>query len=237
MSAERGRQADHDRLVERIVAARAEVTSEIAALGGDEVVIIAVTKTHPTDVLRAALEAGFHGFGESFATELAAKAAEFEAGFEAGPGAEPEAEQLPEWHFIGQLQTNKVRRVAPWVSLFQSVDRVGLVEEIARRVPGARILVQVNLAEVPGRGGVSFDVASSLIEVARGAGLVVEGVMGVAPQASDTEVAASFRRLRRLCDAEGLRHCSMGMSADYRTAVAEGSTMLRLGSILFGSRD
>ena len=224
--------ADHDLLVERIVAARSEVTSEIAAIGGDEVVIIAVTKTHPTDVLRAALEAGFHRFGESFATELAAKGAEFEA----LAGADAPAVRLPEWHFIGQLQTNKVRRVAPWVSLFQSVDRVGLVDEIARRVPGARILVQVNLAGVAGRGGVSFDGASSLIELARGAGLAVEGVMGVAPQAPETEVAALFRRLRRLCDAEGLRHCSMGMSADYRIAVAEGSTMLRLGSVLFGSR-
>lgn len=211
-------------MVERMAAARDEIDARIRRAGGspDAVTVVAVSKTHPAEAVRAAMLAGFTDFGESFAAELAAKA--------------PAVDAAVTWHFVGQLQTNKVRVVAPHVSVYQSVDRPSLVAEIAKRAPGATVMVQVDLAGVAGRGGASFDDAPSVVDAARAAGLDVIGLMGVAPLADDRTVAASFRRLRSLCDAEGLRECSMGMSGDLEIAVAEGSTMVRVGTAIFGDR-
>lgn len=211
-------------LVDRMIDARSRIEARIVAAGGstDSVRIVAVSKTHPAAAVTAAALAGFRDFGESFAAELAAKA--------------PEVGPPVTWHFIGQLQTNKVRAVAPHVAVYQSVDRPSLVAEIAKRAPGATVLVQVNLAGVDGRGGATFEDAPGMVEAARAAGLDVVGLMGVAPLGGDITVAASFRRLRSLCDAEDLAECSMGMSGDLELAVAEGSTMVRVGTAIFGDR-
>lgn len=211
-------------LVERMAAARAAIEERIRNAGGspDAVKVIAVSKTHPAEAVRAAAAAGFTDFGESFAAELAAKAVE--------------VDEAVRWHFVGQLQTNKVRVVAPHVDVYQSVDRPSLVAEIAKRAPGATVLVQVNLAGTAGRGGASFADAPAVVDAAHRAGLDVVGMMGVAPLADDRVVAAAFRRLRAACDAEGLSECSMGMSADLELAVAEGSTMVRVGTAIFGDR-
>lgn len=215
-------------LVDRLAANRASVEERIRLAAGAPsfdaagVRVIAVSKTHPAETVEAAAAAGLTDFGESYAAEFAAKA--------------PEVRAAVRWHFIGQLQTNKVRTVAPWADVYQSVDRPSLVSEIAKRVAGATVMVQVNLAGVGGRGGASWEAVPGLVESARTAGLVVVGAMGVAPLAPDTDVAASFRRLRALCDAEGLAECSMGMSGDLEIAVSEGSTMVRVGTALFGSR-
>ena len=213
-------------LVARIAANRDRIEARIVAAGGsvdgaDRVVIVGVTKFHPPELCAAAVAAGLVDLGESYAKELVAKAAAVE-------GAR--------WHFIGQLQTNKVRVVADVVALYQSVDRPSLVAELARRVPGARVLIEVELAEAEGRGGCAPNDAPRLIESARASGLDVAGVMGVAPQGSEQEVVLAFRRLRTICDDEQLEVCSMGMSADLELAVSEGSNMVRVGSAIFGPR-
>lgn len=212
-------------LVDRIVARRAEVEDRIRVAGGvpgpDGVTILAVTKTHPPAVAAAAVAAGLVDLGENYAAELADKAPQVS-------GAR--------WHFIGQLQTNKVRLVAPVVDVVQSVDRSSLVRELAKRRPGAIVFVQVDLAGVAGRGGVAPDGALALADECHAAGLVVDGVMGVAPIGDEAVVGAAFAGLRRLADRLGVRHCSMGMSDDLELAVREGSTMIRVGTALFGSR-
>lgn len=211
-------------LVDRMLAARFEIDERLVAAGATpgSVRVVAVSKTHPAEAAHAAVVAGFADLGESYAGELAAKA--------------PDVSAPARWHFIGQLQTNKVRVVAPLVSVYQSVDRPSLVAEIAKRAPGATVMIQVNLAGAEGRGGASWDEAPAVIDAARVAGLDVVGLMGVAPLADDLAVAAAFRRLRALADAESLPECSMGMSDDLEIAVAEGSTMIRVGTAIFGSR-
>ena len=149
-------------LVDRLAARRAAIEERIRVASGapsfaeSGVRLIAVSKTHPAETIVAAAAAGFAEFGESYAVEFAAKA--------------PEVGAAVRWHFIGQLQTNKVRVVAPWTDVYQSVDRPSLVAELAKRVPGATVMVQVNLADVEGRGGVSWQDAPGLIESARAAG-------------------------------------------------------------------
>lgn len=212
-------------LIERISVAREGLIDRIVDAGGtvgnDGIRIVAVTKTHPPEVAVAAYRCGFHELGENYAPELVVKA-------EAVPAAR--------WHFIGSLQTNKVRKLVGRVDCVQSVDRPSLVAEIARRMPEVDVLIQVNLSGEEQRGGTSFADAPALVESARHAGLSVTGVMGVAPMASDSVVAASFRSLRSLADSEGLSVVSMGMSGDLELAIAEGSTMIRIGSSLFGDR-
>lgn len=216
--------------VAELAEARHRLHERIAAAGGSiaTVRLVAVSKTRPVSDVLAALEAGFSDLGESYASEFAAKAAELVA--------DP-VERRPHWHFIGQLQTNKVRVIAPFAPLVQSVDRPSLVVELARRAPGSAVLVQVDLAGVAGRGGVAPTEAPALVEQARTAGLDVQGVMGVAPlEGGSAATAGAFRLLRGIADAEGLAECSMGMSGDLEIAVAEGSTMVRIGTDIFGSR-
>ena len=181
-------------------------------------------------VAAAVVAAGLADLGESYARELADKAVAVAATDVA----------TPRWHFIGQLQTNKVRVVAPHVHLFHSIDRSSLIAAVARRVPGAAVLIQVDLAEAPGRGGCAFGELDGLVDAGfdagLDAGLDVRGLMGVAPLAPEVDVARSFGALRRAVDRLGLTECSMGMSQDLEVAVAEGSTMVRIGTALVGAR-
>jgi pyridoxal phosphate enzyme (YggS family) len=184
--------------------------------------IVAVTKGHAPEACEAALANGLVDLGESYAQELSAKAG-------AVPGAR--------WHFIGGLQTRRVRSVAGLVHLWQSVDRPKLVDEIARWAPGARVLVQVALSDEPGKAGCPLDAVPSLVQQAVGAGLLVEGLMGVGPTTGGPEAARpAFRSLRRAADQLGLATVSMGMSGDVPIALAEGATVLRVGTALFGPR-
>lgn len=139
------------------------------------------------------------------------------------------------WHFVGRLQTNKVRSLAGKVHLWQSVDRPSLVRELARRDPGARVLVQANLAGDPGRGGAPRDGLGELVDVARGAGLDVQGLMGVAPE-DPAAARESFGWLASRAQALQLPHISMGMSGDLEEAVAAGATIVRIGTALLGPR-
>lgn len=220
----------------------ADVRDRIAAAGGVDVEVVAVTKGHPVEVSLAAVAAGCTVLGENYAQELAAKAGDPRFG---APSGSPSWTAPPTWHFIGQLQSNKVRTVVRWADTICSVDRSSLITEIARRAPGHRVMVQVNLDPLDpdrgagggaGRGGAAPADVPALVAAAVEAGLDVRGLMGVAPIAGVSEVVRAFRVQRTLVDSLGLRHCSMGMSDDFEVAVAEGSTMVRLGSVLFGPR-
>jgi hypothetical protein len=201
----------------------ARVRSEISNAGGSEVSLIAVTKSFGIDALRAASAAGCEGVGENYAQELLEKV----------------RDGLPpiDVHFIGALQSNKVRSLAGHIALWQSVDRESVVDELGRRAPGASILIQVDTTHEPSKGGVAPELLDTLRTRAESVGLVVKGLMTIGPtDGTPQECEKSFELLRRLVNEQGLSVCSMGMSADYRTAVACGSSMVRVGSGLFGDR-
>ncbi len=215
-------------LVERISSRRDELQRRISERTDADVRIVCVTKAHPPEVAAAAIAAGFTLLGENYAQELRDKAAALSEQV-AGAGAS--------WHFIGRLQTNKVRLISDVVGLWQSVDRASLAEQIARRAPeGQRVLVQLDLAGLEGRGGCPPAEAPDLVDRCRDLGLDVRGLMGVGPPGEPEDARAGFRLLARMADDLGLEERSMGMSADLEVAVEEGATLVRVGSALVGPR-
>ncbi len=216
-----------EELVDRLAGPLGErleaVLDRIRAAGGDQVRLLPVSKAHPVEAVVAGQRHGLGVFGENYAQELSAKHATLGAA-------------APEFHFIGQLQRNKVRQIAAAVTLWQSVDRIRVADEIAKRAPDARVLAQVNLADDPGKAGCNFEDLPELVDHMQSIGLQVEGLMGVGTAADDQATAAAFRRLRAQADTLGLVECSMGMTADLELAINEGSTMVRIGTALFGAR-
>jgi pyridoxal phosphate enzyme (YggS family) len=210
-------------VVEGISARLDDIHARIRAAGGHDVRVLAVTKTFPAAVVDAAVAAGCTAVGENYAQEVVAKW--------------PEVTSAPELHFIGQLQTNKVRMLAPLVRVWETVDRASVVSELAKRAPGAQVLIQVNATNEAGKGGCAPDETPALVELARSAGLEVLGMMTVGPTGRPAAAAADgFTLVRRLVDAEGLTVCSMGMSDDFEVAVGCGATQVRIGSALLGAR-
>ena len=199
------------------------VRDRIEAAGGDDAVaVLAVTKGFGSEAIDAAVAAGCKAIGENYAQELLAKR---------------QAAEQAEVHFIGQLQTNKVRQVAGLVDVYETVDRERLANEIGRRQPGARVLVQVDTTGEPGKGGCLLADVHALVEVVHAAGLDLRGLMTVGPTEGGPEAArAGFRSVRAAVDRLGLAVCSMGMTDDLEVAVQEGSTQIRVGTALFGAR-
>lgn len=197
----------------------------IADAGGDPATVqmIAVTKGFGPEVAEAAVAAGHLDLGENYAQELIAKAPRLAA-------------RAPRWHFVGRLQTNKVRTLSDVVALWQSVDRLKLGREIAARAPGARVLVQVNVTDEARKGGCATAAAPELVAALRDYGLDVRGLMTVGRTGEAREAVAGFETLVRLADQLDLPERSMGMSGDLSQAVTAGSTMVRLGTTLFGPR-
>jgi len=202
--------------------------------------LIAVTKTHPVEKIREAYDAGQRLFGENKVQELVPK-------FNALP-------QDIQWHLIGHLQTNKVKYIAPFVSLIHSVDSLRLLEEVNRQ--GHRIgrnircLLQVHIASEETKFGLSeeevFQLLSSRLLMAMDH-VTVMGLMGMATLTDQREkIRGEFRSLRSLFTKirgmtlpvnVSMKELSMGMSSDYDIAIEEGSTMVRIGSAIFGDRD
>ena len=192
-----------------------------------DVVVVAVTKSQPSSVIDDAVAAGVAVIGENYAQEVRDKADVLQRARAHGV----------EVHFIGQLQTNKVRMVAPLVDVVQSVDRSSLIAELARQAPGMRVFIQVDTSGGLGRGGCEPDAVSMLVDEAHAAGLVVEGLMTVGPVGGDVvALRRAFATVRDLADSLGLSVRSMGMSDDHLIAVEEGSTMVRIGTALVGPR-
>ena len=138
------------------------------------------------------------------------------------------------WHFIGRLQRNKVRVLAGVVDRWHSIDRPELVDPLARHAPGARVLVEVNLSGEPQKGGCPPDETRALVDRLRGAGLAVDGLMTV--PAAEGDPRPTFAALRELAESLGLPELSMGMTGDFEAAIAEGATIVRIGSAIFGPR-
>ncbi|MEX0908072.1 MAG: YggS family pyridoxal phosphate-dependent enzyme [Gemmatimonadota bacterium] len=227
------------RVEERIAAARNR------AGRADAVRLIAVTKGHPVEAVAAAVRAGLRDVGENRVQELEEKRAAFDA---AGAGDAAGAAG-PEWHLIGHLQRNKVRRAITLFEMIHSVDSLRLAQELSKEAERAgivvRALVQVNVSGEVTKGGFEAARAVDMIAgVASLPGIAVEGLMTMAPFTDDEAMVrstfAGARGLLERCAAEGVpvgRELSMGMSGDYEIAIEEGSTMVRIGTTLFGERE
>lgn len=204
------------------------VLGQVADAGGepDSITVVAVTKGFGPEAPLAALGAGLVDLGENYAQELQDKV-------EAVAAAEA---PHPRWHFIGRLQSNKVRLVADHVSCWQSLDRASTVDEVATRAPGAQVLVQVNAAGEDGKGGASLDDAPELVKRATGSGLDVVGLMAVGVAGDEAATEAAFGATSSLADRLDLPVRSLGMSGDLAAAVRAGTTMIRVGTALFGPR-
>ncbi len=222
-------------LPERLAAVRAEIARrQGAGRWTHPVTIVAVTKGFGLDAVQAALDVGLTELGENRVQE-------------ALPKIDDPVGRRASWHLIGHLQSNKAKLVPGRFVLVQSVDSLALAEELARRAAARdvtqRVLLQVNVAGEAQKSGCALDEAPALARaVARLPRLGLEGLMTLAPLTDDVDVQRrTFGGLRRLRDAlqeDGLwlPALSMGMSADYATAVEEGTTMIRLGTALFGPR-
>jgi pyridoxal phosphate enzyme (YggS family) len=225
---------DFPGLPARLAAVRETIAQRQAQAGWRHPVrIVAVTKTHGPEAVRAALMAGLEDVGENRVQEAMQKQDALQ-----GVAAR--------WHLVGTLQRNKARHAVGRFALIHSVDRTDLALELDRRVPnGVRqpILVQVNCSQESQKGGVPPDALPSLLHELSGLKrLEVRGLMTMSALTDDTdEQRRAFRLLRELRDAaersgHSLPELSMGMSGDYPTAVEEGATMIRLGTVLFGER-
>jgi pyridoxal phosphate enzyme (YggS family) len=209
------------------------------SLHGTTARLVVVTKTHPVERLREAYAAGARLFGENRVQEMAAK--------------QPELPADVEWHQIGQLQTNKVKYLAAFVHTVQSVDSLKLLLELdkhaARYQRTINGLLQFHIAQEETKTGLSLPEAEAILQAAEYQKLRhvrLTGVMGIATNSPDEAVVkGEFQQLRQhfaylkqryFAQDEAFREISMGMSADYPLAVAEGSTLVRVGSAIFGHR-
>ena len=203
------------------------LVDRVRELAGDRVDVVAVSKTFPVEAVMAVREVGGTRFGENYAKEAIDKVEDLRRRGIDGC----------EWHFIGALQSNKVRSLAAVVDVWQTVDRASIVDEIARRHPGARVLLQVNSTGESTKNGCAPADLESLAVSATDRGLLVEGLMTMGPTEPDREITRrAFAETARLARALGLSTLSMGMSGDWEIAVSEGSTLIRVGSAIFGDR-
>lgn len=215
-----------------------DAAAERGGRDGSDIELIAVSKGHSAAAIRAALDSGHALFGESYVQEWQDK-------YDVLEGV------ACDWHFIGALQSNKIRSVTDKVAVIHGIDRRKLINEVSKRsdLP-QKILIQVNIADEDSKSGCAPGDAIELVRHAIDAENVVPvGLMTIPPNVDDEEVARrQFRTLRELrdqlieqlgsiCDMSDFVHLSMGMSGDFEIAVEEGATMVRVGTAIFGERD
>jgi len=223
-------------IAENLETVRAVITESERRSGrlAGSVELIAVSKTHPPEIIRQAVDAGQLLFGENRVQEAKAKI--------------PELPAKLRWHLIGHLQTNKIRQGLPLFEMIHGVDSVELLDEI-QRIAGdiglfPRVLLQVNVAGESSKFGFSPQRLLSQVEqISRADRVQVEGLMTIPPPVSNAEDSRRYfvelRQLRDRLEMESrffLPHLSMGMSCDYRVAVEEGATYVRVGTAIFGER-
>ena len=211
-----------------------EIKEKIERAGGKDVTLIAVTKTHPPEVINEAIDCGVTDIGENKVQEILAKY---------------EYVKPVRWHLIGHLQTNKVRQIIDKVCMIHSLDSMNLANEIEKRCANAGIvmdvLVQVNMAGEESKFGLEpSEVEAFVDEVIKLPHLKLRGLMQIAPYSEDPEdVRIYFKEIKELFDrlktklGEDFNVLSMGMSNDFVQAVEEGATHVRVGTAIFGERD
>jgi PLP dependent protein len=225
-------------IAERLTEVREEIRAAALDAGRnpDEVRLVAVSKTRPATDVVAAFRAGQIIFGENYVQELRAKVSE--------------VTEAVKWHFIGHLQSNKVKQIAGLVSMIHSLDRLSLAEEISRQwgrlSQNCDVLVQVNISgEVTKSGTTTADALELVRVIAQLPNIRIKGLMTMPPFFDDPEAArpyfAGLRQLAELIDAEGIpgvemKELSMGMSGDFVAAIREGATLVRVGTAIFGER-
>jgi pyridoxal phosphate enzyme (YggS family) len=207
---------------------RIAAASERAGRDPSEVLLVGACKGASNEAVGEALAAGLHDFGENFIQEARER---IDTLGDKAAGAS--------WHFIGHLQTNKVRDAIDLFAIIQSVDSLRLAEQISRRATNSsRILLEVNVAGETSKFGLEpAEVGPAVDAVARLPNIDLMGLMTIAPTADDPEdVRPYFRSLRELATANGLTQLSMGMTDDFEVAVEEGATIVRVGRAIFGER-
>jgi hypothetical protein len=214
---------------ERLEAVRSSIAraAKLAGRSPEDVTLIAVSKTHPPERILPLLEAGQRVFGENRVQEAQAKWPELRKRF-------PDIEL----HLIGQLQSNKAEEAVALFDCIHSVDRPSLVTALAKAMDKQgrwpRCFVQVNIGDEPQKGGCLVAELPALLDECRTAGLPIEGVMCIPP--ANVEPAPYFALLAKLARRHDVSSLSMGMSADFETAVMIGATHVRVGTALFGER-
>ena len=218
------------------IRARIDAACQRSQRDPDSVRLVAVSKTQPSTSVDTAAAAGQKLFGENYVQEFVTKTEEVTAPVQ--------------WHFIGSLQSNKVKYLAGRVAMIHSVDRLSLAEELDRQWgklgQTLEILIEVNLGDEESKGGASADAAIELVRrVATLPHLQICGLMALPPYLEDAEaVRPYFRRLRELAEritaaniaGVSMRELSMGMSHDFEVAIEEGATLVRVGTAIFGAR-
>ncbi|WP_165877347.1 YggS family pyridoxal phosphate-dependent enzyme [Agromyces fucosus] len=218
-----------DSLAGRLAEVAGRVSDAARDAGRDpaEITTIVVTKFHPAFLVAQLAELGVRDVGENRHQEAQAKAAEL-------------AELDLRWHFVGQLQSKKARQARAYASAIHSVDRTALVDALRSDEASVDCFVQVNLTDDPGRGGVAPEALEALVEhVLETPGLRLRGLMAVAPLGEPAR--PSFARVRAMSELvqklDPTAHdLSMGMSHDFRDAIMEGATHLRIGTAITGNR-
>ena len=205
----------------------------------DGVRLVAISKYHPSEYIMAAYNAGQRVFGESHEQELKQKVAELPSDIE--------------WHFIGHLQTNKVKYIAPYISMIESVDSLKLLKEINKQAAKhdrvVKVLLELHIAEEDTKSGLSIDACRELLESGEWREMPHVQICGLMMMASNTDdeqqIASEFDEAAKFFDevkakyfADDDAFCerSWGMSHDYHIAVKRGSTMVRVGTTIFGPR-
>jgi PLP dependent protein len=214
-------------VAERLEAVKTRIRDAAVRAGRDpsEITLVAVSKLHPAAAIRAAYAAGQRDFGENYAQELSDKAAEL--------GDLPDLR----FHFIGHLQRNKAKLVAPRVAVVHTVDSLSLAQAIERRADGRApvLLIQVNMAGEVKKSGVDVDEVEALRDaIERETSLPVTGLMTIPPAEGDPR--PHFEALAALARRLGLAELSMGMSDDLEAAIEAGATLVRVGTAIFGPR-
>lgn len=223
------------------VAERVVEAAKRSGRGSEAVRIVGAAKAQSVEAVVAACRDGLRDVGHNYAQEARENVPLVNERLHAA------GEPVPAWHFIGALQTNKVRAVIPWCGCIQSLDRTSLATELNRRAAAAErvleVLIQVNLDADPGKGGASPQELEPLLDArASWPNLDIVGLMAIpAADGHGEDARRPFAALRELRDQHAsadhpLPHLSMGMSGDFETAIEEGATMVRIGTALFGPR-
>jgi len=215
------------------------VAAEISGREGQNIKLIAVSKKKPAEDVLRFRRAGVVDFGENYVQEFVEK-------------FETLKEEDLRWHFIGHLQRNKVKYIVDKVFMIHTVDKISLASEIQKQaqkfdLPFVNILIQVNIGEEPQKSGVLPDDLEELVnEILKLDRIRLRGLMSIPPFLTSEELKPYHRKLFELrrdilenteADPMIFKELSMGMSGDFDTAIEEGSTMVRIGSLLFGARD